>query len=229
MPPDELKKSHSVCGNRDELFCVHRSRLRAARLADGDRRLCGMLVLRQALPHGCRAAGQEDLSKGLISVPAATSFRDPAGCCFALDHRILRLIENGSVPEVEAFLNSNSARKFSEHQQLIPTHRLAGADLARLAEKPVWRELAGQREIALVLEHERVAFPSFPCEWPPEMLSAAGALTLDLAEQSLAESFALKDATPYNVLFRGSRPVFVDLLSFERWRGAGVWQPYAPF
>jgi hypothetical protein len=31
---------------------------------------------------------------------------------------------------------------------------------------------------------------------------------------SLREGFGLKDATPYNVLFRGAQPVFVDLLSF---------------
>jgi SAM-dependent methyltransferase len=68
---------------------------------------------------------------------------------------------------------------------------------------------------AIVVEHERVAVRSFPYEWPPEMLHAAGALMLDLAESALAENFSLKDATPYNVLFRGASPIFVDLLSFE--------------
>jgi SAM-dependent methyltransferase len=40
----------------------------------------------------------------------------------------------------------------------------------------------------------------------------------------------LKDATPYNILFRGPRPVFVDILSIEH-RDAGdpVWLPYAQF
>ena len=53
------------------------------------------------------------------------------------------------------------------------------------------------------------------------MLHAAGALTLELAQGALEEGFGLKDATPYNVLFRGSRPVFVDVLSFEAARSAG--------
>jgi SAM-dependent methyltransferase len=65
-------------------------------------------------------------------------------------------------------------------------------------------------------EHERIAFPSAPYEWPPEMLAAAGSLTLDLAEAALEDGFGLKDATPYNVLFRGAQAVFVDVLSFER-------------
>src|SRR4029453_19305672 len=37
-------------------------------------------------------------------------------------------------------------------------------------------------------------------------------------------------ATPYNVLYRGARPVFIDLLSFER-RDSGdpTWLPLAQF
>jgi len=42
--------------------------------------------------------------------------------------------------------------------------------------------------------------------------------------------FALKDATPYNVIFDGCRPVFVDLLSFRRRDPReAVWQPYGQF
>jgi hypothetical protein len=37
-------------------------------------------------------------------------------------------------------------------------------------------------------------------------------LTLDLALDLLPEALGLKDATPYNVLFRGPHPVFVDIL-----------------
>jgi SAM-dependent methyltransferase len=62
------------------------------------------------------------------------------------------------------------------------------------------------------------------------MLHAAGALTLDFAEQLLADGLGLKDASPYNVLFRGPRPVFVDLLSFEpRDADDPTWLPFAQF
>jgi len=163
-------------------------------------------------------------------MPPDPSLRDPAGCCFDLDDRVLRVIEGGSLWDVESFLQSGSARKFWDAQRLIPTRALEGADLALLSEEPVWQRLAAERDIGLVLEHERVAFPSFPYEWPPEMLWAAGRLTLELAQESLEEDFCLKDATPYNILFRGSKPVFVDLLSFER-RAAGnpIWNACAQF
>jgi 2-polyprenyl-3-methyl-5-hydroxy-6-metoxy-1,4-benzoquinol methylase len=83
---------------------------------------------------------------------------------------------------------------------------------------------------SLALEHERIPFQSFPYEWPPEMLHAAARLTLDLAETLLEDSLGLKDATPYNVLFRGPDPVFVDVLSFERRNPDDpIWLPYAQF
>lgn len=91
-------------------------------------------------------------------------------------------------------------------------------------------ELAGSLGDFSLYEHERIPFPSFPYEWPPEMLHAAGLLTLEIAEQCLNDGFGLKDASPYNVLFRGPDPVFVDVLSFERRDNSDpTWLAYAQF
>jgi SAM-dependent methyltransferase len=55
-------------------------------------------------------------------------------------------------------------------------------------------------------------------------------LTLELGREAMRAGFALKDATPYNVIFDGCTPVFVDLLSFRRRDPTeSVWQPYAQF
>jgi SAM-dependent methyltransferase len=62
------------------------------------------------------------------------------------------------------------------------------------------------------------------------MLQAAGELTLDLATGLLPACLGLKDATPYNILFRGSSAVFVDLLSVEgREPHDPIWLAYAQF
>src|SRR3954471_13822093 len=62
------------------------------------------------------------------------------------------------------------------------------------------------------------------------MLHAGGVLTLLLARTLLADGIGMKDATPYNVLFRGPQPVFIDLLSVEkRDPGDPTWLPYAQF
>jgi SAM-dependent methyltransferase len=75
---------------------------------------------------------------------------------------------------------------------------------------------SAETQIGCVLEHARVPFVSYPFEWAPEMLHAAGELTLELARTLLSEGIGIKDATPYNVLFSGPRAVFVDFLSFEK-------------
>src|SRR5882724_5495674 len=62
------------------------------------------------------------------------------------------------------------------------------------------------------------------------MLHAAGSLTLELAEGLLDEGWGLKDGTPYNALFRGPEPIFIDLVSFERRADRDpTWLAYAQF
>src|SRR5579862_7761434 len=141
------------------------------------------------------------------STPLARgSFRDPAGTLFRLPGRILRTVQPSHVADLEAFLASRTAHQFVQDGRLARSERVAPSQCPEI----------GAGADAAIWEHELIPFPSFPYEWPPEMLQAAASLTLDLAESALEEGFGLKDATPYNVLFRGPRPVFVDLLSFER-------------
>jgi hypothetical protein len=87
--------------------------------------------------------------------------------------------------------------------------------------------LAG--EAAGVLRHERVPFVSYPYEWPFSMLKDAALLQLELNRRALRADLALKDASPYNVQWRGTRPVFIDVGSFERLRPAEPWAGYRQF
>jgi SAM-dependent methyltransferase len=80
-----------------------------------------------------------------------------------------------------------------------------------------------------VLRHERVPFVSYPYEWTFEMLREAALLQLDLLLACLDEGLTLKDATPYNVQFRGSAPLFIDVGSFERLREGEPWAGYRQF
>jgi len=159
-----------------------------------------------------------------------SSFRDPGGRCFAWGNRILRTVNPAALGEIEPFLASSTAARLLAQQQLIPTRRLSAGDLDELQQAEDFTRFVPEHGMGAVFEHERVEFPSYPYEWPPEMLYAAGMLTLDLTQACLADGYSLKDATPYNVLFRGSKPVFIDVLSFER-RAPGdpIWKPNAQF
>jgi SAM-dependent methyltransferase len=162
--------------------------------------------------------------------PSAASFRDPAGFCCSFNGRVLRWVVADAVPEFEQFLQTNCARQFSAQKKFVSTRRLDETETAALRESPELNSLFAPQAIGALYEHERIAFPSYPHEWPPEMLWDAGRLTLELARAARADGFGLKDAAPHNLLFRGSEPVFIDALSFERRNpGDPIWLPEAQF
>lgn len=67
----------------------------------------------------------------------------------------------------------------------------------------------------LVVEHRTIPVVSYPCEWCPAMLRDAGRLVADLATAVSERGLVFSDASGWNVLFEGCRPVFVDLTSIE--------------
>ncbi len=104
---------------------------------------------------------------------------------------------------------------------------LAAGNLVQSAELP---QDEGLPEGSILLEHEPIPFENYPYEWSPAMLYRAAELTLDLAQRAADEGFTLKDATPYNIMFRGAQPVFLDILSFGRAdERDSLWRPYAQF
>lgn len=146
-------------------------------------------------------------------MPAIATFRDPQGRLYLEGDRVLREIYPDHVEPVLNWVQSSIAREWMRQGRLIPTTIL-----------PTASGHAG------LLEHERLFFPSYPWEWSPGQWRAAASLSLDLCEEALGQGFILKDATPLNVLFRGSQPVFVDVLSFEaRDRRSPFWMAYAQF
>jgi SAM-dependent methyltransferase len=180
------------------------------------------------LSDGLSAAHETE--PGSSAKPLVVSFRDPAGSLFALDGRILRIVNPSGQADARAFLSSMRGQQLMEKSRIVRSEILDEDRTAEVLNNPKIRSLFDTLNGVMVIEHERVAFPSFPYEWPPEMLHAAGMLTLDLAQTLLKDGLGLKDGTPYNVLFRGPEPVFIDLLSIEtRDPGDPTWLPYAQF
>ncbi len=160
----------------------------------------------------------------------SASFRDPHGCCFAFGGRILRAVNAEGLDALESFLTTKAAQHFLAQGNLVSSRRLGATEVAELKSNATLDQFLGGRDVAAIFEHERVPFPSYPTEWPAEMLDTAATLTLDLAEQCLTEGWGLKDATPHNILFHGGKAVFIDLLSFERRKpGDPLWRPHAQF
>ena len=163
------------------------------------------------------------------ALPAA-SFRDPSGAVFRLQDRIYRIANETGWEQLKIFLDSPTASRLQQNGSVVGTRLLDAPERTRLLADPAIAALNTRAGGTVMLEHERIPFQSFPYEWPPEMLHAAGRLTLDIALELSAAGLGLKDASPYNVLFRGPAPVFIDVLSFEpRQPGDPTWLPHAQF
>ena len=134
-------------------------------------------------------------------IPSSQStFRDPAGTLQVTLDGAFRSVAGSHAPAMLAFLETPFAARLVANGLLIPSE--------------VLRPATGDEP--LLLRHPRISFISYPSEWPPSLWLAAAELTLDLCTQLLTEGWILKDATPFNVLFQGVRPIFVDVLSIQR-------------
>lgn len=80
----------------------------------------------------------------------------------------------------------------------------------------------------LVLKHKRIHFKSYPMEWNFEMLKDAALMVCDLGLALWEQGLTFKDAHPWNILFNGSRPVFVDWGSIGPRADEQEW-PYLEF
>lgn len=163
-------------------------------------------------------------------LPRAESFRDPDGRLMIVDDRVIRAVRESASSQVCTFLSSSLARELIGSGRVVGTRILGDVKTSESRLREAVSGLSYGAEFALLLEHDSIFFPSYPYEWPADMLREAGRLTLDLAESLVEEGFGLKDATPYNILFQGPTPVFVDLLSVERRDPRDpVWLPYGQF
>jgi hypothetical protein len=158
-------------------------------------------------------------STGADAAPASLepgSFRDPESRVFYAGDQVLRALSPDGLSDFEALAESG----LLDDERLVRTE--PAQDTAALRGLLV-------HEPAGVLRHERIPFVSYPYEWTFSMLKDAALVQLDLLLAALDHDLVLKDATPYNVQFRGARPVFVDVGSFERYREGEPWVGYRQF
>jgi SAM-dependent methyltransferase len=149
----------------------------------------------------------------LLTLPALPTFRDPAGSVEIRPDGAYRSVHAPFDTEILAFLASPITTELVEKKRLV-----ASEVVSRVSAE------------TLVLRHPRISFQSFPWEWAPGLWLAAAELTLNLCSDLVQQGWLLKDATPLNVLFQGTQPIFVDVLSIERMDPhQPIWLAYGQF
>lgn len=148
------------------------------------------------------------------------SFRDREGRVFYRQGKVYRALSETAAAAWKAVSESRYFPREMAAGRIVETHAadLPAEDLKALSDHWV-----------MALEHERIPFISYPYEWSFGMLQGAALLQLDLLLAALEEDHVLKDATPYNVQWRGAAPVFIDTASFEPWRQGDPWVGYLQF
>jgi SAM-dependent methyltransferase len=147
------------------------------------------------------------------------SFRDPESRVFYAGDSVYRALSPEGLEGFRALEQSKLFAEATGDGRLVRTEHADTASVPGLLAK----------ETAGVLRHELIPFVSYPYEWTFSMLKDAALLQLELLLAALEEDLVLKDSTPYNVQWRGARPVFVDVGSFERLREGEVWVGYRQF
>jgi len=156
------------------------------------------------------------------------SFRDPANKVYEVfagnktskQIRIFRGVNEAALLNFRQLGQTAFYKNLIARRHLVTTTEVKSNKYLKTIKKDGW---------AGVLEHETIPFVSYPYEWSFSMLKDAAELHLMIIEKALEEGWTLKDATPFNIQFVNSRPIFIDIPSFEPREDGVPWVGYRQF
>lgn len=145
------------------------------------------------------------------------SFRDPLSRVFVGNGEVVRAFTAAGAKDIEKVWKKPSIQNALASGELIESNLVSPSSVGL---NDPW---------VTAMTHPLIPFISYPYEWTFSMLKDAAQLQLKLTRETLADGIGLKDATPYNVQFIGSRPQFIDAGSFEKRRKGDPWYGYRQF
>ncbi|MDP6173433.1 MAG: hypothetical protein QGF09_04625 [Rhodospirillales bacterium] len=146
------------------------------------------------------------------------SFRDPAGKVFYRDGSVYRSIMPVAREDYEFTRDCGLLKDLMENGLLVGCREVEAGDFSEAVPGA-----------AYVLKHEKIPFISYPYEWPFQALKEAALCQLAVHMRALEFDVTLSDATAYNVQFKGTKPVFIDVLSLRKYRDGEFWTGNSQF
>jgi len=144
------------------------------------------------------------------------SFRDPCGFLFFQDGILYRRINNIYKENYDHLNDSGLYKSLVDDKLLMPHEEV---DIKGAVTDGAYK----------IIKPELVPFVSYPYEWCFSQLKDAALLTLEIQKKSLDFGMILKDSSAYNIQFKNGKPIFVDTLSFEKYRDGQPWVAYRQF
>jgi len=149
----------------------------------------------------------------------AGSFRDRIGRVFEEDGEIYRAVTAKGLREWDYASSLSFVQSAMQAGSIVQTNVESSAQMLESLSS-AW---------AGMLHHERIPIVTYAYEWSFSMLRDAALLQLKLMQQALAEDAIFKDATPFNIQFRGTQPIFIDTPSIVQLQPGGLWDGYRQF
>jgi len=151
-----------------------------------------------------------------ISKDIPGSFRDPSGFIFFHNGMIYRQVNIIYKENYDHLMNSGLYDSLVNAELLI-------------SHKEVTIESKEPDKAYKIIEPPKIPFISYPYEWCFSQLKDAALTTLRLQKKALEFGMSLKDCSAYNIQLRKGKPVFIDTLSFEKYREGQPWVAYRQF
>jgi ribosomal protein L11 methylase PrmA len=144
-----------------------------------------------------------------------SSFRDPRGFIFEQAGAVYRQVNESGRAGYDGLMGSGLYDELQAKGLLVPHAEVASP--------------RGGPGAYRVLKPDPIPFISYPYEWCFGQLREAALATLRIQRIALKHGMSLRDASGFNVQFVGSRPVFIDTLSFEGYVEGRPWVGYRQF
>ncbi len=146
------------------------------------------------------------------------SFRDPAGEVYHYNDRIIRIIKQKGKSRYEYIKKNNLIKESVEKNFLIESKEIENKF-----------DNFSSGENCYFIEHEKIDYISYPYEWSFFQLKAAALHHLNYQIFLLEKNAVLIDATAYNIQFKNNKPIFIDLLSLDKYNEGDYWIGYNQF
>jgi ribosomal protein L11 methylase PrmA len=152
------------------------------------------------------------------------SFRDPSGCVYHWQGRVIRTVNRSAMENLHFAIDSRLLSKLAERGWIVSWNRPPENDIQAFKVAKgfgtTWVEL---------IEHPRLPFVTYPYEWTFAQLKRAALTHLAIQMLALDHGAVLSDASAYNMQWIGAQPVHIDLLSFRKYRPGEIWVGYDQF
>ena len=146
------------------------------------------------------------------------SFRDPAGVVYKYNNRIIRSIKKPGKERYEFIKKNNLIAESVEQNFLIDTKEIKDGFTN-----------VNEKENFYFLEHKKIEYISYPYEWGFDQLKAAALHHLNFQIFLLERNAVLIDSSAFNIQFQNDKPIFIDVLSIDKYNDGDYWNGHGQF